>query len=64
MSEGTALLNGRCSPIIADNAVPISGIIEACAEQHGLSRAEAAEIIIAPLLASQQQQQEENIDYE
>ena len=62
MSEGTALLNGRCSPIIADNAVPISGIIDACAEQHGLSRAEAAEII-ASLLALQQQQ-EENIDYE
>ena len=63
MSEGTALLNGRCSPIIADNAVPISGIIDACAEQHGLSRAEAAEIIMVSLLALQQQQ-EENIDYE
>ena len=63
MSEGTALLNGRCSPIIADNAIPISGIIDACAEQHGLSRAEAAEIILASLLALQQQQ-EENIDYE
>ena len=64
MCDEPALLNGRCSPIIADNAVPISGIIDACAEQHGLSRAEAAEIILASLLALQQQQQEENIDYE
>ena len=61
MSEGTALLYGRCSPIIADNAVPISGIIDACAEQHGFSRAEAAEIIASLLVL---QQQEENIDYE
>ena len=61
MCDEPDLLNGRCSPIIADNAVPISGIIDACAEQHGFSRAEAAEIIASLLLL---QQQEENIDYE